>query len=192
MAFALATTACKTKRTQRCPEFDDAQALFYEVSGQTLDPALEDPRYEPAAAAFEAIAEDCPRHETAVMTARTIREGLARGRVAAARPAPPPVYVPTKAPPVQTVTAPPAPRVTAPPPVPPPTNDKASGVDFDKFKECLDLGRDLASKCGQRRGCADKASDEDKKACAQACLEELEPILEANHCNNEGIRNGRR
>ncbi len=190
MAFALATvsaSACKTKPARRCAEFDEAQTLFYEVSGQTLDTALEDPRYEPAAAAFEAIAEDCSRHETAVMTARTIREGLARGRLAAARPAvlPPPIYAPTKA-------APPtrkAPRSTAPPPAPPPTNDKPSGIDFGKLKKCLDIARGLMAKCGQRLGCPDKDSDKDKKACAHICLKEIDPVLEANDCDDESLRN---
>jgi len=189
MLFLLATvsaTACKTKPAQRCPEFDDAQALFYEISGQTLDPAFEDPRYEPAAAAFEAIAEDCARHETALMTARTIRDGLARGRAAAARPAPSPVFVPPKAPPAPRVAAP------SPPPAPRPTKAKSSGPDLAQLKKCLDIGRAFATECGQRLGCPDKDSEEDKQACAEVCMKELHQHMLDYDCSNERIRNGPR
>ncbi len=80
----------------------------------------------------------------------------------------------------------------APPPASRPTKAKSSGPDLAKFKECIDITRAFATECGQRRGCPDKDSEEDKKACAEACMEELKPIMEANDCSNERIRNGPR
>jgi hypothetical protein len=191
---------CSKKPTRYCPEFDRAEELFADVSGRTLDPTFQDPRYEPVAAAFEAIAEDCARYGTAQVTATNIRAGIARGRAAAAIPPPvsppptsPPPPPPSTAPPPP-VALPPSPAAPPPPPPeavapPPPVGSRptvpAAESDFEELRRCFDIARSLGEQCRERCE-ADPSPSEDE--CKERCIDGISATLDAQGCGKKGMR----
>ncbi len=87
-------TSCRAEPPAPCPAFDEAQAVFEELTDQVLDPTMQDPRFARVAALYEAVPEGCPRREQAQMFAKTIRDAQA---ARAAAPPPPPVVPPPPA-----------------------------------------------------------------------------------------------
>ncbi|MCA9553534.1 MAG: hypothetical protein KC933_26080, partial [Myxococcales bacterium] len=75
----LVAAGCQSPK-RRCAEYDQAEARFNELTSRVLDPTFGDPRFEPAAAAFEAVPRDCERYESGLAVARTIRQGQDKRR----------------------------------------------------------------------------------------------------------------
>ena len=105
----VAVAGCQGEPRAPCPAFDEAQAVFDELTATILDTEFQDPRFVRAAELFEAVPIDCPRRATGMAIARSIRDGQTSRRAAS-----PPAPVPSPSPPVS------RPLSRTVPPVPPP------------------------------------------------------------------------
>lgn len=104
-----AVAACREAPKRRCAEYDRAEGLFNELTGQVLDPTFGDPRFVAAATAFEAVPQDCERHGAGLTIAKAIRAGQAKR---AAEPATTPVLPPPVVPAASAGSAPAMPDLT--------------------------------------------------------------------------------
>ena len=180
--------SCRAEPAAPCPAFDEAQAEFEKITDQVLDPTMQDPRFAPVAALYEAVPAGCPRRDQAQMFAKTIRDAQA---ARAAAPPPAPVVPPPAAAPVRPAFAA-APRSTRKKEEAPAASEGvASGADVPAAATAAasvdaspPSGQPTPAQCEKvasapRTKCVDACQEQVPNASRSACAARCDEIVEA-------------